>query len=265
MTMFRSFARAGAVISSLLLMATYVWYRGGGLQAAPPAQDVPQAVPAAQAPNEEPEVARPGAPAPAVANPAPTSVVAARPEASDVVVAKNIPPKLELGEHFPGSKAEIMFPPRKGFVFVPVPPATLPPVSPKVLMSDSKDTVPSISTNDFERTIERLRSGPIPSEVQVPTRREIMGGSKSKTVVDLNEKEIEALKIQLSRIQQQIAILEGRGGTTKAAPAASPAPAPIARREIMYSSKSGAVFPPPAQSRGQTQAVEQQRAVQQGR
>jgi hypothetical protein len=260
--MVRSFARAGAIISSLLLMATYVWYRGGGLQAAPPAQDVPQAAPAAQAPNDEPEVARPGTPANAVANPAPTFVVAARPDASGIVVAKNVPPKLELGEHFPGSKAEIMFPPRKGFVFVPSP---APPVSPKVLMSDSKDTVPSISTNDFERTIERLRSGPIPSEVQVPTRREIMGGSKSKTVVDLNEKEVEALKIQLSRIQQQIAILEGRGGTAKAAPAASPAPAPITRREIMYSSKSGAVFPPPAQSRGQTQAVEQQRAVQQGK
>src|SRR4051812_6709971 len=111
MTMVRSFARAGAVISSLVLIGTYVWYRGGGLQAASPAQDRPQAVPAAQAPNEEREVASPSVPASAVANPAPTGTVAARPEASDIVVAKDVTPKLELGEHFPGSKAEIMFPP----------------------------------------------------------------------------------------------------------------------------------------------------------
>jgi len=228
MTMVRSFARVAAVISSLLLLTVYVWYRGGGLQAvASPAQDDSPPAPVAKAPRIE-----------------------AHRDVVTIPVASppNAPDSSELFADYAGSKPAVKQP------------STL--SAPKAVMPSSKVLVPGFSevdTGAISKSIDAARAWPkSPARaLDPPARTAIMSGSKSGMMIeDLNAKEIEGLRRQLARVQAEIAVLEGRAEPKPAVTSVPATPAPTTtRRVLMYGSKSGKIELPEAQT--------QQRAQQQ--
>jgi len=244
MTMDRSFARVDAVISSLLLLTVYVWYRGGGLQAAAtPAQDDSPPAPVAKAPRIE----------------AHRDVVTI-PVASPL----NAPDSSELFADCASSKPAVKQPST--------------PSAPKAVMPSSKVLVPGFSevdTGAISKSIDAARAWPkSPARaLDPPARTAIMSGSKSGMMIeDLNAKEVEGLRRQLARVQAEIAVLESRAASASKpiqSPVAAPYTPPAARKTIMYSSKSGMIVPPPEpqsqthyQVKAATQWTRQQSASQ---